>query len=94
MNSYYNAVIPTYQQLYKQQSLVKKEPRISKVIFNPPATIILWNDDTKTVVKYQDGDSYYPEKGMAMAICKKALGNKGNYCDMFKLWLPKEEVND
>ena len=27
-----------------------------------------------------------------MAICKKALGNKGNYCEVFKRWLPEEEV--
>ena len=32
---------------------------------------------------------------MAMAISKKALGNKGNYCEVFKKWLPEEEeVND
>ena len=29
-----------------------------------------------------------------MAISKKALGNKGNYCEVFKKWLPEEEVND
>lgn len=73
---------------------VKKELGISKVIFNPPATIIIWDDDTKTVVKCGENDIYDPEKGMAMAICKKAFGNKGNYCNIFKQWLPKEEVQD
>ena len=30
-----------------------------------------------------------------MAISNKALGNKGNYCEVFKKWLPEEEkVND
>lgn len=66
-------------------------PAIKNVIFNDPATIILWADGTKTVVKCQDGDIYDPEKGMAMAICKKALGNQGNYCEVFKKWLPEEE---
>lgn len=61
------------------------------VIFNDPATIIMWADGTKTVVKCQEGDVYDPEKGMAMAICKKALGNQGNYCEVFKKWLPEEE---
>ena len=28
---------------------------------------------------------------MAMAISKKALGNMGNYCEVFKKWLPEEE---
>lgn len=67
---------------------------IKDVIFNEPATIILWADGTKTVVKCQEGEGYDPEKGMAMAISKKALGNKGNYCEVFKKWLPEEEVND
>ena len=70
-------------------------PEIKNVIFNEPATIILWADGTKTVVKCQEGEGYDPEKGMAMAISKKALGNKGNYCEVFKKWLPEEEeVND
>ena len=29
-----------------------------------------------------------------MAISKKALGNKGNYCEVFKKWLPEEEVEE
>jgi hypothetical protein len=64
---------------------------IKKVIFNNPATIVLWCDGTKTVVKCQDGDVYDPEKGLAMAISKKALGNKGNFNEVFKKWLPDEE---
>lgn len=63
---------------------------IKKVIFNDPATIILWKDGTKTVVQAQ-GEDFDPEKGMAMAIAKKALGNQGNYYDIFKEWLPEEE---
>lgn len=61
-------------------------PEITNVIFNDPATIVFWNDGTKTVVKCQDGDRFDKEKGLAMAISKKALGNKGNYCEVFKKW--------
>lgn len=62
--------------------------QISKVIFNNPATIVFWGDGTKTVVKRQKGDRWYDkEKGLAMCIAKKALGNKGNYCNVFKEWL-------
>ena len=64
---------------------------IKDVIFNDPATIILWNDGTKTVVKVQDGDVFDPEKGLTMAIIKKLLGNQGNYYNELKKWLPKEE---
>ena len=66
---------------------------IKKVKFNPPATIVFWTDNTKTVVKCK-GEDYDPEKGLAMCICKKVLGNKGNYCEVFKKWLPKEEDSD
>lgn len=65
-------------------------PAIKDIIFNDPATIVFWTDGTKTVVKAQD-EAYDPEKGMAMAIAKKALGNQGNYCNVFKKWLPEEE---
>lgn len=62
-------------------------PAIEKVIFNDPATIIFWKDGTKTVVKCSENDEFSPEVGMAMAISKKALGNKGNYCNEFKKWV-------
>lgn len=72
---------------------------IEKVIFNPPATIVLWSDGTKTVVKAQGYDEYDPEKGLAMAICKKVMGNKGNYNNEINKWTDqywekrKEEVD-
>ena len=68
-------------------------PEIKNVIFNDPATIVFWDDGTKTIVKCQDGDEFDPEKGLAMAIVKKAYGNKGSYCNKLKKWLPKEEVD-
>ena len=62
---------------------------IKKVIFNNPATIVFWEDGTKTVVKAK-GEDYDPEKGLAMAIAKNAFGNEGNYYNEFKKWLPKD----
>lgn len=49
---------------------------IKKVIFNCPATIIVWEDGTKTVVKLMDGDTWDPEKGFALAYLKGILGNE------------------
>ena len=62
---------------------------IKDVIFNKPATIVFWTDGTKTVVKCQNDDVFDPEKGLAMAIAKKAFGNKGNYCNEIKKWTDK-----
>lgn len=47
-----------------------------KVIFNDPATIVLWKDGTKTIVKCGENDTYDKEKGLALCFMKKALGNK------------------
>ena len=63
---------------------------ISDVVFSGPATVVMWSDGTKTVVKCGDGDTVDHEKGLAMAIAKKALGNKGNYYNVFREWLPEE----
>lgn len=68
-------------------------PRIKKVVFNNPATIVLWTDGTKTVVKCQNDEIFDPEKGLAMAIAKKAFGNKGNYCNEIKKWTEKYEAD-
>lgn len=63
-------------------------PSIKKVIFNNPATIVIWNDGTKTTVKCSELDEYSEEVGLAMCISKKALGNKGNFNEVFKKHIP------
>lgn len=62
-------------------------PEIADVIFSGPATIVQWKDGTKTVVKCSEGENFDPEKGLVMAITKKALGNKGNYYETIKKWM-------
>lgn len=57
---------------------------IKRVIFNEPATIVLWKDGTKTVVKCGKDDVYDKEKGLALCFMKKALDNKGNYNNVLK----------
>lgn len=61
------------------------KPKIKKVIFNDPATIVFWKDGTKTIVKAYD-EEFDPEKGLAMAITKKIYGSNKE----LKKWLPKE----
>ena len=61
-------------------------PAVKNVIFNYPATIIIWNDGTKTVVKVMHGDAWDPEKGLAMAYLKKLLGEK-EYKRVFKKYV-------
>lgn len=81
----------------KEIDMNKKSYEIEKVIFNDPATIILWKDGTKTVVKCCEFDSYDPYVGVSIAINKKLLGD--DYKRVFKKALsfyeePEEEEYD
>ena len=66
---------------------VDTDLKIEKVIFNEPATIIIWNDGTKTVVKCQEGDEYDKEKGFVMCVTKKFFGNKSKFNNVMKEWV-------
>lgn len=63
---------------------------IKKVIFNDPATIVFWADGTKTIVKCADFDIFDPEKGLAMAICKRVYGER--FHSIFKEFLLEGDV--
>ena len=54
-----------------------------RAVFNGPATILFWPDGDKTVVQCQPGDTFDPEKGIAMAILKKIYGG-GRYNDVLR----------
>lgn len=66
-------------------------PGITNVIFNDPATIVFWEDGTKTVVRVSAYERYDAEKGMAMAIIKKICGNTGRYNNLFAPWVEAYE---
>ena len=66
--------------------------KIKHVHFSGPCTVVIWEDGTKTMVR-ANNEVFDHEKGLAMAIAKKALGtneNRSNYYDEFKKWIPKE----
>lgn len=54
-----------------------------KVIKNGPATVVIWNDGSKTVVKRTDEDDD-PEKGFAMALVKKLYGTRSRFKKMLR----------
>lgn len=64
---------------------------IKKVHFNDPATVVLWADGTKTVVKCSEEDIYDPQTGLLMCIAKKAFGNNGKFNDILRKWVPEEK---
>lgn len=46
----------------------------TRAIFHNPATIVFWNDGTKTVALREVNDDFDSEKGLMVAILKKILG--------------------
>lgn len=63
----------------------------TKIIFNGPATIVFWNDGTKTVVKCTERETFDYEKGVALCYMKKLLGNDNSFKHVFKKFnIPKQ----
>lgn len=63
--------------------------KIKNVIFNSPATVIFWEDGTKTVVK-ANNEPFDPEKGLVMGIVKRLFNNRGRYYEEIRKWLPDD----
>ena len=61
---------------------IETMPEIKKVIINPPATIIIWKDGTKTVCKSYE--EYDQEVGVAMCIAKKYFGSRNQFTKAVK----------
>ena len=76
---------------FETKQSTNRRVKIKDVIFSDPATVVFWNDNTKTVVKTRGGEKYDKEKGLAMAIVKKITGNTGNYYNIFKEWCGDEK---
>ena len=76
----------------KPNRLIDLGLRITKVIFNDPATIVFWSDGTKTVSKCHPDDYYDKYTGLAMAICKKILGYR--FKEIFQEFIPEEKEKE
>lgn len=91
--------VPSYKMRLVNEDKAKGDTsmstlKIKNVIFNDPATIVFWEDGVKTVVKCQKGDKFDPEKGLALAISKRVLGNNYVWHGRFTKWLPKQKKGE
>ena len=50
-------------------------PDIERIVFSDPATIVFWEDGTKTVVKAMKGEKFERYAGFAAACMKKLFGS-------------------
>lgn len=69
-------------------------PGIRNVIFNNPATIVFWNDGTKTVVKCMEGYAYDEYTGFMAAVCKKLFGSSSAVRKIVYNHLPHDNSED
>ena len=78
-NYFYDSQIEKVNDMFSKSYIadksntVVKVPDIEKVIFNKPATIVLWSDGTKTVSRCIENDIWDKETGLSMCISKKYL---------------------
>lgn len=74
----------------KLNSTFSVVPPIKKVIFNNPATIVFWEDGTKTVAKCSKDDTFSEYAGLSMCITKKLLGS--NFKKEMNKWCNKPDT--
>lgn len=68
--------------LGEKEKTMKLTPK--KVIFNEPATIVFWEDGTKTIVKCSEDDEFNPYYGFCAALAKKIYGNNSKIHKILK----------
>lgn len=87
MMDYYNSVMKNREEYIKERNHLLMS--IKNIDFQPPLTVVIWEDGTKTFVKCTEGEVFDPEKGAAMAIAKKALGDNYNYIEKISYYVDK-----
>jgi len=77
---------------YSGLGITKKEKKLKhkKVIFNDPATIVIWEDVTRTVVKTCEGDTFDKTTGFLQAYFQKVSGMSKTQSSKFLRELTEE----
>lgn len=89
IDKFLNRSFPNNIRFYTGNSLISI--CIKDVRFSPPATIVFWSDNTKTVVKAQNGEPFDAEKGLMACIIKRITGNTGRYNELFKKYIKEDK---
>lgn len=56
--------------------------KVKKIIFSPPATIVIWEDGHKEVVKCSDDEEFEPEVGVAMCFMKRIFESRNKFAKL------------
>jgi len=68
-------------------------PDIDRVVFSGRATIIFWEDGTKTVVKCMEGEKFERYAGFAAACMKKMFGSTSRAKSLMEYFTVEEPVS-
>lgn len=81
----------------EEDNMSRKSLEVKKVIYSGPCTIVIWADDSKTIVRCQDGDTYSKEVGLLMCLAKKVWGTNtsgSNFNDYISKVISEKEENE
>lgn len=81
----------------EENNMSRKSLEVKKVIYSGPCTIVIWADDSKTIVRCQDGDTYSKEVGLLMCLAKKVWGTNAsgsNFNDYISKVISEKEENE
>ena len=80
----------------EENNMSRKSLEVKKVIYSGPCTIVIWADDSKTIVRCQYGDTYSKEVGLLMCLAKKVWGTNAsgsNFNDYISKAISEKEEN-
>ena len=69
---------PATNTLKEDKKPVKKPLAPTKIIHSGPCTIVFWNDDTKTIVRCSDNDTYDQYAAFCAALAKKMFNTNSH----------------
>ena len=72
--------------IYNAKKQMVETIYIKEVIYNKPATIVLWSDGTKTITRCSKEDKYDPEIGLIYCVLKRLSTNSID--KLCAEWLP------
>lgn len=81
----------------EENIMSRKSLEVKKVIYSGPCTIVIWADNSKTIVRCQDGDTYSKEVGLLMCLAKKVWGTNAsgsNFNDYISKAISEKEENE
>jgi hypothetical protein len=76
--------------IYLDKDGYLKQVAIKEMIYSDPATVVFWDDGTRTVCKAFETDEYNPESGLAMCIIKKLYGGSA-LKKILDAWIPRQQ---